>query len=37
VILNPPDGIGNGAEVRLAGAAAGSALAGNAKNKNDKG
>jgi RND family efflux transporter MFP subunit len=37
VIQNPPDGIGNGAEVRLAGAAAGSALAGNAKNKNDKG
>jgi RND family efflux transporter MFP subunit len=37
VIQNPPDGIGNGAEVRLAGAAAGSALARNAKNKNDKG
>jgi RND family efflux transporter MFP subunit len=32
VIQNPPDGIGNGAEVRLAGAEAG-----KAKNKNEKG
>jgi RND family efflux transporter MFP subunit len=36
VIQNPPDGIGNGAEVRLAGAAPGGALAGRAKNKNEK-
>jgi membrane fusion protein (multidrug efflux system) len=36
VIENPPDGIGNGAEVRLAGAAS-SAVAGQAKNKNEKG
>jgi RND family efflux transporter MFP subunit len=37
VIQNPPDGIGNGTEVRLTGAAAGDALAGGAKNKNEKG
>jgi RND family efflux transporter MFP subunit len=37
VIQNPPDGIGNGAEVRLAGAAPGGALAGRAKNRNEKG
>jgi RND family efflux transporter MFP subunit len=37
VIQNPPDGIGNGAEVRLAGAAPGGALAGRAKNKNERG
>jgi RND family efflux transporter MFP subunit len=37
VIQNPPDGIGNGAEVRLAGAASGGADAGKAKNKNEKG
>src|ERR1700680_3203801 len=37
VIENPPDGISNGAEVRLAGPAPGGALAGKAKNKNEKG
>jgi RND family efflux transporter MFP subunit len=37
VIQNPPDGIGNGAEVRLTAAAPGGALAGGAKNKNEKG
>jgi RND family efflux transporter MFP subunit len=37
VIENPPDGIGNGAEVRISGAATGGALAGNPKNKNEKG
>jgi hypothetical protein len=38
VIQNPPDGIGNGAEVRLAGATPGSALAGSkATHKNEKG
>jgi multidrug efflux pump subunit AcrA (membrane-fusion protein) len=38
VIQNPPDGIGNGAEVRLAGAAPGGALAGSkATHKNEKG
>ncbi|HWS63372.1 MAG TPA: efflux RND transporter periplasmic adaptor subunit [Steroidobacteraceae bacterium] len=37
VIQNPPDGIGNGAEVRLAGPAPGGALASQAKNKNEKG
>ena len=37
VIQNPPDGIGNGAQVRLAGGAAGGALAAKAKNKNEKG
>jgi len=37
VIQNPPDGISNGAEVRLAGPAPGGALAGKAKNKNEKG
>jgi multidrug efflux pump subunit AcrA (membrane-fusion protein) len=37
VIVNPPDGIGNGALVRLAGAAPGAAVAGHAKNKNEKG
>jgi RND family efflux transporter MFP subunit len=36
VIQNPPDGIGNGAEVRLAGAASSVATAGQAKNKNEK-
>jgi RND family efflux transporter MFP subunit len=35
VIQNPPDGIGSGAQVRLAGAAPG-ALAAKAKNKNEK-
>jgi RND family efflux transporter MFP subunit len=37
VIQNPPDGIGSGTEVRLAGAVSGSAFAGTSKNKNDKG
>ena len=37
VIQNPPDGIGNGAQVRLAGGAAAGALAAKAKNKNEKG
>jgi RND family efflux transporter MFP subunit len=37
VIQNPPDGISNGAQVRVAVAASGGALAGNAKNKNEKG
>jgi membrane fusion protein, multidrug efflux system len=37
VIQNPPDGIGTGATVRLAGAASAGADAGNAKNKNEKG
>jgi RND family efflux transporter MFP subunit len=37
VIQNPPDGIGNGTEVRLGGAAPGGKLAGKAKNKNEKG
>src|ERR1700676_4339734 len=37
VIQNPPDGIGNGAEVRLAGPAPGGALASQAKNRNEKG
>ncbi len=37
VIENPPDGIGNGAAVRLAGAASGGAVAGQAKNRNEKG
>ncbi|MGO9513036.1 MAG: efflux RND transporter periplasmic adaptor subunit [Steroidobacteraceae bacterium] len=37
VIENPPDGIGNGAEVRLAGAAARGAVAGQAKHQNEKG
>src|SRR5260370_2041117 len=38
VIQNPPDGIGNGAEVPLAGAAPGGALAGStATHKNEKG
>ena len=37
VIQNPPDGIGNGAEVRLAGAAPSGALASKAKNKNETG
>src|SRR5580700_5943167 len=37
VIQNPPDGIGNGVQVRLAVAARGGALAGNAKNRNEKG
>jgi RND family efflux transporter MFP subunit len=37
VIQNPPDGIGNGAAVRLAGAASVAADAGHAKHKNEKG
>jgi len=37
VIQNPPDGIGNGAEVRLAGAASGGADAGKPKKKDEKG
>jgi RND family efflux transporter MFP subunit len=37
VIQNPPDGIGNGAEVRLAAPTPGGALASQAKNKNEKG
>src|SRR5260221_9735743 len=37
VIQNPPDGIGNRTEVRLAGTAAGGGLAAKAKNKNEKG
>ncbi|HEY4444758.1 MAG TPA: efflux RND transporter periplasmic adaptor subunit [Steroidobacteraceae bacterium] len=38
VIQNPPDGIGNGAEVHFTGAAPGGALAGRAaKNKNETG
>jgi len=37
VIQNPPDGIDNGAEVRLAGPAPGGALANQSKNKNEKG
>jgi RND family efflux transporter MFP subunit len=37
VIQNPPDGIGNGAEVRLAGPAPGGELASQPKNKNEKG
>jgi RND family efflux transporter MFP subunit len=37
VIQNPPDGIGNGDEVRLAAQAQGGALASQAKNKNEKG
>jgi RND family efflux transporter MFP subunit len=37
VIQNPPDGIGNRTEVRLAGAAPGGVLAAKAKNKNEKG
>jgi hypothetical protein len=37
VIQNPPDGIGNGAQVRPAGTGSGGALAGNAKSKNAKG
>jgi RND family efflux transporter MFP subunit len=37
VIENPPDGIGNGAQVRLAGAASGGMPAGRAKNKNEQG
>jgi RND family efflux transporter MFP subunit len=37
VIQNPPDGIGNGTEVRLTAAAPGGTLAGRAKNKNEKG
>jgi RND family efflux transporter MFP subunit len=36
VIANPPDGIGNGAEVRLAGAAPSAAAAGQTKSKNAK-
>jgi RND family efflux transporter MFP subunit len=37
VIQNPPDGISNGAEVRLAGGPAAGASAGQAKGKNEKG
>jgi RND family efflux transporter MFP subunit len=37
VIQNPPDGIGNGAEVRLAGPAPGGEFASQPKNKNEKG
>jgi RND family efflux transporter MFP subunit len=37
VIQNPPDGIGNGAEVRVAGAASGDRYAGQTKPKHDKG
>jgi RND family efflux transporter MFP subunit len=37
VIENPPDGIANGAEVHLAGAASGAAVAGQAKNTNERG
>ena len=37
VIQNPPDGIGNGALVRLAGPAPGRALASQVKNKDEKG
>jgi RND family efflux transporter MFP subunit len=37
VIQNPPDGIVSGAEVRLAVSSSSGALAGTAKNKNDKG
>src|SRR5450631_3146164 len=37
VIQNPPDGIGNGAAVRLAGAASVATDAGYAKHKNEKG
>jgi multidrug efflux pump subunit AcrA (membrane-fusion protein) len=37
VIENPPDGIGNGVMVRLADAASNAAVAGHAKNKNEKG
>jgi RND family efflux transporter MFP subunit len=37
VIQNPPDGIGNGTEVRLGGAAPGGELAGKSKNRNEKG
>jgi RND family efflux transporter MFP subunit len=36
VIENPPDGISNGAEVRLADAAASGAAGGKARNKNEK-
>ncbi len=37
VIANPPDGIGNGAEVHVAGAASGVELAGQGKNTHEKG
>jgi RND family efflux transporter MFP subunit len=37
VIENPPDGIDTGAQVRLAAAASGAAVAGQTKNKNEKG
>jgi RND family efflux transporter MFP subunit len=37
VVQNPPDGIGNGAPVRLAGAATAGALASKARNKNETG
>ena len=37
VIENPPDGIGNGAPVHLAGAVSSTAVAGRAKSKNEKG
>jgi len=37
VIENPPDGIGNGAQVRLAGAASRATVAGQARHKNETG
>jgi hypothetical protein len=37
VIEIPPDGIGNGAQVRLAAAAPGDKITGKAKNKNETG
>jgi RND family efflux transporter MFP subunit len=37
VLQNPPDGIGNGAEVRLAGAASAGVVAGQVEHKNEKG
>jgi hypothetical protein len=37
VIENPPDGIDNGAQVRLGGAASSAAVGGQTKNKNEKG
>jgi membrane fusion protein, multidrug efflux system len=36
VIQNPPDGIGNGAEVRVTGGTSGAAGAGHARSKNEK-
>jgi RND family efflux transporter MFP subunit len=37
VVENPPDGIGNGAEVRVAGAVASGVVGGKARNKHEKG